>query len=120
MIQFKNDKARTTYPEIDERLKDAVYWCSQWCDQKKIPFVITRAVDAMIPNVSKTNIHEEKRAVDVSVHGWSADEIDEFIHDSNEKFSEEIGAISISDGKPRFCVYHCGVGFHMHLQVRKL
>ena len=119
MIEFKNDKARETYPNCKEELKDAIFWCSQWADKRKLPFVITRAIDEMIPNVSKTNIHADGRAVDVSVKGWDADLIDDFIHDSNLEFSEKIGAISATDGKARFCVYHCGVGYHLHLQVRR-
>ena len=120
MIEFKNDKARETYPELKEHLKDAIYWCSQWCEARKLPFMITRCIDEMIPGVSKTNIHTDGRAVDVSVKDWAADEIDDFIHDANAQFAESIGAISITDGKPRFCVYHnAGAGWHMHLQVRK-
>jgi hypothetical protein len=118
MITFKDEKARSTYSKCSETLKDAVYICSQWCESKQIPFVITRAIDKMIPNVSKTNIHESGRAVDVSVKGWNADELDEFIHDMNVKFSESIGAFSITDGKPRFCVFHVGTAAHLHLQVR--
>jgi len=119
MIQFKDDKARNTYPQLKEELKDATLWCSQWAEKRKLPFVITRCVDEMIPGVSRTNIHADKRALDVSVKGWTADDLDDFIHESNLEFSESIGAFSIEDGKPRFCVYHCGVGFHMHLQCRK-
>lgn len=119
MIEFKNDKARETYKKIDDRLKNAIYWCSKWCDSRKVPFVITRCIDEMIPGVSKTNIHADGRAVDVSVHGWSADDIDDFVCDSNNEFSEKIGAISISDGKPRFNVFHVGTGPHFHLQIKK-
>ena len=118
MIQFKDEKARSTYPMCAETLKDAVYVCSKWCEERKVPFIITRAIDKMIPNVSKTNIHESGRAVDVSIHGWGADLIDDFVHDMNETFADSIGAISISDGKARFCVFHVGVGPHFHLQVR--
>ena len=118
MIEFKNEEARSTYPQLDERLKDAVFFCSQWCDKNKIPFVITRCIDGMIPNVSKTDIHSTGRACDVSIKGWTADNIDDFIHDINERFSNEIGAFSITDNVARFCIYHCGIGFHMHLQVR--
>ena len=118
MIEFKNDKARETYEKIDERLKDAIYWCSKWCDTRKVPFVITRCIDEMIPGVSKTNIHADGRAVDVSVKGWSADDIDDFVYDSNKQFGS-IGAISATDGVSRFCVFHVGTGPHFHLQVRK-
>ena len=120
MIEFKNDKARETYQNIDDRLKCAVYECSKWCDKRKLPFVITRCIDEMIPGVSKTNIHADGRAVDVSVHGWSADDIDDFLHDMNEKYAESIGAISISDGKKRFLIMHPGTACHFHFQVRDL
>lgn len=120
MIEFKNDKARETYPKCKEELKDAVYWCSQWTEKRKLPFIITRAIDEMIPGVSKTNIHADGRAVDLSVKGWTADGIDDFIHDSNKEFADKIGAISTTDGVARFCVCHnAGAGWHMHLQVRR-
>lgn len=120
MIEFKNDKARETYKKIDERLKDAIYWCSKWCDSRKVPFVITRCIDEMIPGVSKTNIHADGRAVDVSIKGFDTDALDDLVSDSNKKFSESIGAFSISDGISRFCVLHdAGAGAHLHFQVRK-
>lgn len=118
MIEFKDDKARETYPNCKETLKDAVYWCSQWAEKRKLPFVITRAIDEMIPNASKTNIHADGRAVDVSVKAWNADDLDDFIHDSNKEFAS-IGAISFTDKVARFCVYHVGTGPHFHLQIRR-
>ena len=119
-ISFKNDKARETYEKIDDRLKTAIYECSKWCAERNLPLIITRVIDEMIPNVSKTNIHAEGRAVDISVNHWSTNEIDEFVHDMNELFSDSIGAYSLADKKPRFCVYHnAGAGWHMHLQCRK-
>ncbi len=39
-IEFKNDKARDTYPQCKEALKDAVYWCSKWAEQRKLPFTV--------------------------------------------------------------------------------
>ena len=118
MIEYKNDKARETYLNIKETLKDAVYWCSQWAEKRKLPFVITRAIDERIPNVSVSDTHIEGRAVDVSIKGWDADSIDDFIHDSNKQFSS-IGAISFTDKVSRFCVFHVGTGPHFHLQCRR-
>lgn len=120
MIEFKNEKARDTYPLLKEELKDAIYWCSKWAEERKLPFVITRCVDEMIPGVSKTSIHADFRAVDVSVVGWTTDLMDEFVIDSNREFSGSIGAYSLTDKKPRFCVFHnAGAGWHFHLQSRK-
>jgi len=119
-MEFKDEKARTTYPQCREELKDAVYWCDQWAKKRRIPFVITRAIDEKIEGISISDTHKEGRAVDVSIKSWSADEIDEFIHDSNLEFSEKIGAVSLSDGKKRFCVFHVGTAAHMHLQIRRV
>jgi len=119
-MEFKNDDARNTYEQLDSRLKDSAYEIAVWCRDRKLPFVITRCVSEMIKNVSKTNIHAEGRAFDMSIRGFTADECDDFVHDMNEKFSESIGAYSLTDGKPRFCIYHnAGLGMHFHLQVRK-
>jgi hypothetical protein len=118
MIQFKNEKARNTYEQVDSKLKDAVYECIVWCRCRMIPFVITRCIDDMIKGVSKTNIHADGRAIDVSIVGWTTDDIDDFVSDFNKRFSQ-IGAISLSDEKPRFCVYHnAGAGWHLHLQTK--
>ena len=119
MIEYKNDKARETYPNIKEALKDAVYWCSQWAEKRKLPFVITRAIDERIPNVSVSDTHIEGRAVDISVKGWTTDLIDDFIADANKEFAEKIGAYSLTDGKPRFVIFHVGVGPHFHAQIRR-
>lgn len=118
MIEFKNEKARTTYPQCKEELKDAVYWCSQWAEKRKLPFIITRAIDGIIKGISVSKTHEEGRAVDISIRGWCADMIDEFIHDSNTEFADTIGAFSLTDGKARFCVFHVGTAAHFHLQTR--
>ena len=120
MIEFKNDKARETYPNCKEALKDAVYWCSKWAEQRKLPFVITRAIDEKIPGVSVSDTHIEGRAVDLSLKLWTTDDIDDFNCDANKEFSNSIGAFSLADNKPRFCIIHTGTALHAHLQIRKL
>jgi len=119
-MEFKDEKARTTYPQLKEHLKDALYEADQWAKNRKLPFVITRCIDGMIPGVSKTDIHSKARAADASIKGWAADEIDDFLHDMNERFSESIGAVSISDGKKRFLIMHPGTASHFHFQVREI
>lgn len=121
MIEFKNDKARETYPKCNDRLQDALFDISKWCDSRKIPCIITRAIDGMIPGVSKTDIHSTGRALDLSVHGWSTDDIDDFCHDFGQKYDKAIGALGVDSGEKRFVVYHnSGAGWHMHLQVGKV
>jgi len=83
-----------------------------------LPLVITSIIRPMIPGVSKTDIHSKGRAFDVSVRGWTEKQCLDCQDYLNDNFSEKFGAISISDGKPRACVYHIGTGPHLHIQCK--
>lgn len=89
-------------------------------DTYGLPMVITSIIRPKIPGVSKTDIHAKKRAFDISVKGWSVEDIEFLVNAVNEKLT--IGAISIRDGKEREAVYEDGVsagrGAHLHFQVR--
>lgn len=91
------------------------------CDSHNLPLVISSIIRPKIPGVSKTDIHSTGRAFDVSVRGWSREDIDFIVKDVNDRLS--IGAISIRDGKEREAVYEDGIvagkGAHFHFQVRK-
>lgn len=116
-MNFKNDKARTTYNDLDATLRHILEDMDEWADKKVLPFLITRCVDAMIPGVSKTDIHAQRRAADVSVRSWTTDDIDDFVVEFNRKFSEDYGAIGIEDKIKKVVVYHGGTGYHFHIQV---
>ena len=119
-MEFKNDEARETYEQLDERLKDVAYEMSVWCRENNLPFVITRCVGPR-SKTSVTDIHADKRAFDSSVRGWSIDCCHKFADTFNEKFAKEIGAIAKSTHEPILVVYHnSGEGWHLHNQVRKL
>lgn len=68
-----------------------------------LPMVITSIIRPKIPGVSKTDIHAKGRAFDLSVRGWSQDDIDFLVDAVNETF--KIGAISLRDGKEREAVF---------------
>lgn len=95
------------------------------CETHKLPLVITSIIRPKIKGVSKTDIHSKGRAFDISVRGWSKEDI-KFLEDAiNEKFT--IGAISLTDGKEREAVFEDAefdkegdqVKFpHFHFQVR--
>jgi hypothetical protein len=91
----------------------------------KLPMVISSIIRPKIKGVSKTDIHSKGRAFDLSVKGWSKEDIDFLVDAINEKFT--IGAISLTDGKEREAIYE-GPEFnakgdqtkwpHFHMQVR--
>ena len=89
-----------------------------------LPMVITSIIRGKL-KISKTDIHSKGRAFDLSVRGWSKEDI-KFLEDAvNEKFT--IGAISLRDGKEREAVFE-DAEFnekgdqtkwpHFHFQVR--
>lgn len=90
-----------------------------------LPMVITSIIRPKIKGVSKTDIHAKGRAFDLSVRGWSKEDIAFLVDNINEKFT--IGAISLTDGQEREAVYE-GPEFdksgnqikwpHFHFQVR--
>ena len=81
---------------------------------------ITRVVDEKIEGVSVSTTHEEGRAIDISVKGFTRQQIDHLVELFNNKYAEDYGAISYSDGKPRLMVFHKGTGWHIHIQIRRL
>lgn len=90
-----------------------------FCEKHKIPILFTSIIRSMIPGVSKSHTHDEGRAFDFSVHGWTTDLIDEFL-DLARKSPEvqKIGAITASGSVVAF-LFHDGTSFHGHAQVRR-
>jgi N-acyl-D-aspartate/D-glutamate deacylase len=126
-FSFKNpkelDSLLTMSPYLLQGFTDILIYC--W--HRNLPVVITRAVAWEIPGVSKSSTHSEGRAIDISVRGWSADQIDAFVKHFNDKYGESIGAISATTGKGTFVVFHNALdkngtayGWHFHVQVRRI
>lgn len=91
------------------------------CETYNLPLTITSIIRPKINGVSKSVTHQEGRAFDISVRGWSHEDIKFLVDNINDKFT--IGAISLKDGKEREAIYEDGVtaglGSHIHLQCRK-
>lgn len=113
------------WSKVHLNLRVLAYEMVDYCESRNLPVVITSIIRPMIPGVSKTGIHSAGRAADISVKGWLVDQCLAFEKWMNDNFAEKFGAISISDGKPRACVFHNAVdakgkeyGWHMHIQCR--
>lgn len=94
-----------------------ITYAYQYAVTYELPFMITSLADEYSGRVSRSHI--EGRACDLSVRGWSQFHIARLTNKINKQF-KNIGAISLSDGVSRACVYHTmeGGAYHFHLQVR--
>jgi len=91
------------------------------CLESKLPCRIT-SMNCDQTNVVHTSMTHSGRAVDMSVEGWTRDDIKTFCSAINKKY-KGIAAISMSDYKPRAALYEPNdfrnQGPHIHLQVKK-
>jgi hypothetical protein len=94
----------------------------QYAVDNNLPFTVTAAVstyaeDLALNRVSAT--HRERRAFDISDHGWSSQNIQDFCEHFNFKYAD-IAAISNETGKPLLVYHHDnGHGYHFHVQIHK-
>lgn len=91
-----------------------------YCKEYKLPCKITSLKSDREGVRAKSTTHEEGRAFDLSVSGWTEMHVHRFVFLMNSDY-REIAAISASDLEPRAAVYHeyDGQGSHIHLQVKE-
>ena len=84
-----------------------------------LPFVVTDTVSDLHKDkkLGRTSAsHREGRAADISLRGWTTDDIDNFKLKLEQKFGK-YGAISSRDNQRRLVVVHTGTAPHIHLQI---
>lgn len=116
---FKTPEVAMTFLDLQPTLILVIGKMIQWCDKRSLPFVITSAVrDFEKGQVSQT--HPEGRAVDMSVKGWTANDIYDFEKEweANE-IARKYGAVK-ADGTVNLVYYHVVAGGapHFHIQIR--
>ena len=116
---FKTPEVAMTFLDLQPTLILVIGKMLQWCDKRSLPFVITSAVrDFEKGQVSQT--HPEGRAVDISVKGWTANDIYDFEKEweANE-IARKYGAVK-ADGTVNLVYYHtvAGGAAHFHTQIR--
>lgn len=121
-VRHKEGVNKEDWKLVNSNLVDIALFVSAWCEAESLPLTITSIIRPKIPGISVSNTHAEGRAFDISIRGWTQDEIDRIVIDVNNHF-KSVGAISIKDGVSRVAVYEDGVaagkGAHLHFQVRK-
>jgi hypothetical protein len=121
MIQFKNEKVKSGWSQLKEKLKVAIIEMDEWVQsQYKKDIVLVETIstledDLILCRVSSS--HRECRAVDIRIKDWPQTMIDAFIKHFTY-LDEKIGAVSSEDKIRRFIVYKPhGTGPHFHLQI---
>jgi len=93
---------------------DLVMYC--W-KKHQVKLVITRTIAERLP-MSVSDTHEEGRAIDISVQGFTIDlqrDLEDYCN--NRSPFKEYGAMGIASGVRRLCILHNGTAMHIHLQV---
>lgn len=116
---------KSDWDKVTDKLKILADYVYDHCDAHQLPLVITSIIRPKIKGVSVSNTHAEGRAFDISVRGWSYEDIMFLVDCCNEDLN--IGAISFSDGKEREAIFEDDVfrdgkqikWRHIHLQVSR-
>jgi hypothetical protein len=78
--------------------------------RRRLPILITSIIRGRIPGVSESDTHATGRAFDMSIHGWSVDDIDEVLIEVNAEHAKIRGAYKRGDPTPRALIYEHRVG----------
>ena len=116
MIKFKHQKDKERFLEMHPMTLRILFHAYQWAHSRKIPFVVTSTLstkeeDELLKRVSTA--HRTGRAFDLSIRGWTTDDIDDF-HMDFEKAYGKWGAVSKRDLIRRCVVIKRD---HIHVQI---
>jgi hypothetical protein len=90
-----------------------------WAEQRHLFVRVTSLLREMNDGISVSTTHQEGRALDISVKGWSQQNIEELSKYLNDKYAPKLGTSPVGKA-PLVCVYHNnGNGWHFHIQVRR-
>jgi len=87
-----------------------------FCMEKGIPLHINSMIRPWNDGISKSTTHQSGRALDIRTKYWSKEQLTgvaRFL--SGYDHTENVGAISKSDGLKRLAYYHNN---HLHIQVK--
>lgn len=116
-IKFKHERLKDEISRLQPACLILLSGASAYCASYDLPFIITSILEEKdVKRVSTT--HEDGRAFDISVQGWSADNIVNFVKFMNHNF-KSIAAISSQTGNRVAVLYHdSGYGVHVHCQTK--
>lgn len=119
ILKFKDEVNPKDLEMIQPALLTLLTAAALYCNEYNLPCEVTSLVSDREGVKATSTTHEEGRAFDLSVKGWTETHIHRFVYLMNRDYAD-IAAISESDHKPRAVVYHnSGYGEHLHIQVRR-
>lgn len=116
---FKNSRDFRHLLYVHPMLVMVMFDMVNYCNERNMPFKVTSLIRTPQHNISigsTSSTHPEGRAFDMSVRGWQAYDIGDFVDHFNRKY-KDIAAISSSTRKPTLVVYHVGTAEHLHIQI---
>ena len=120
-FEFKNPYELQELRMLNPKLLLVFSALNFWCENKKIPLVVTSAIRTEAENKTvgaKSRTHVEGRAIDISVKGWESEDIEramEFLKDEYYHW----GAVSADSGKRNLVIFHNGTAPHLHIQIAR-
>jgi hypothetical protein len=121
-FKFKNALKVNDVRFFTPNLLAVLAYVVDFCNHRKIPCIITSGIRSIEENRAvgaKSMTHVEGRAFDISVKGFSVDEIDDLVIECNSRFAS-IAAISSETGLPVCARFkNNGHGDHIHFQVKR-
>lgn len=117
-IDFKFGKDKKLFELLNPVLQQTIFDLSLWCEENGARFKITETVTTKDIDKRRERVsasHRQRRAIDLSIKGWSEKHINIFQTLFNERY-KNIASVSLSDNKPRLIVLH-GEGDNKHFHI---
>ena len=103
--------------QVQPELLIVLGYAVRYCLRHKLVCAITSLVRCQ-DSFSKSDTHQTGRAFDLSVKGWSNQDIEDFTLYMTQKCND-FAAVN-TDGDKRLIVHHnIGLGWHLHIQVKR-
>lgn len=121
-FQAKKEVDLNDLLKMNKYILEIFFDVADYCRRRDLPFIVTSLISDRnnINSVSET--HESGRAFDMSTESakLTESEIKCLLDYVNLKYAKQVGAFSLSDGRPRAAIYHSALGGapHLHFQVR--
>jgi hypothetical protein len=123
LLKHKPEVNPDDWYSVDENLLQILDHVIDFAANEDLPILITSIIRPKIPGVSKSTTHEDGRAFDLSVRGWTIKQIQKLVVEVNANF-RSVGALSMKSKQSTAAVYEdgvsAGVGAHLHFQVRRI
>lgn len=118
-IDFKHEKDRHRFLHLHPIALMILFHMNWWAQSRGLPFVVTDTVttlaeDDYLNRASDT--HRTGRAFDISIRGWSTDDIDNFMHTFKTKYNKYAAVNKHAEPVLIPAINH-GNAPHFHIQI---